>query len=59
MTDLEAGCRACHAGAVQRWRAETPELAVSYNLARRVNHEPRLCVECGEPFVPGRSDARV
>lgn len=28
--------------------------AASYNLARRVVHEPRPCVECGELFVPKR-----
>ena len=28
------------------------------NALRRVEHEPRACEHCGEPFTPARSDAR-
>ena len=56
---LSSWCRRCHAEAVQRWRDENSEKAPLYNLAGRVKHEPRPCVECGEPFVPGRSDAEL
>jgi hypothetical protein len=52
---LSSWCRRCHAAAVQRWRDENPEKAASYNVARRVKHEPRPCVQCGEAFVPRRS----
>jgi hypothetical protein len=56
---LSSWCRRCHAAAVQRWRDQNPEKAASYNLARRVKHEPRPCVRCGEPFVPRRSDTQL
>jgi hypothetical protein len=45
---LSSWCRRCHAAAVQRWRERNPAKAASYNLARRVKHEPRPCSECGE-----------
>jgi hypothetical protein len=41
------------------WRAENPERVEAYNAARRVVHESRPCVECGEEFTPGRSDRIV
>jgi hypothetical protein len=50
---LSSWCRRCHAAAVQRWRERNPAKAASYNLARRVKHEPRPCTERGEVFVPG------
>jgi hypothetical protein len=56
---LSSWCRRCHAAAVQRWRDENPGKAASYKLARRVQHEPRPCIQCGEPFVPRRSDAQI
>jgi ribosomal protein S27AE len=56
---LSSWCRRCHAAAVQRWRDQNPKKAASYNLARRVKHEPRPCVQCGEPFVPRRSDTQL
>ncbi len=31
----------------------------SYNATRRVVHEPRPCVECGELFTPRRSDRTI
>jgi hypothetical protein len=37
----------------------TPERAEAYKAARRVLHEPRPCVECGEDFTPNRSDQIV
>jgi hypothetical protein len=52
-------CRRCINAVVQRRREENPEKAASYNLARRVKHEPRPCIECGEQFVPGCSDTLV
>jgi hypothetical protein len=48
-------CRECHNAAVREWRERNP----GYYLSRRVKHEPRPCTECGELFVPGRSDTLV
>jgi hypothetical protein len=50
---LSSWCRRCHAAAVQRWRERNPAKAASYNLARRVKHEPRPCSECGETVRAG------
>ena len=52
-------CRRCHNDATAAWR-EANRDKVNYNTPeRRVKHEPRPCVECGEQFVPRRSDALV
>jgi hypothetical protein len=43
----------------RRWRALNPEAVEAYNRARRVSHERRPCVECGEEFTPNRVDRLV
>jgi hypothetical protein len=45
--------------AARRWRELNPEAVEAYNQARRVSHEPRACVECGEQFRPNRADRLV
>jgi hypothetical protein len=42
---------------VRLWRERNPEKAASYYTP--VADKPRPCVQCGEDFVPGRSDALV
>ena len=56
---LSSWCRECHNAAVRAWRERNPDKAASYNVARRVKHEPRPCLECGELFVPRRSDTQL
>ena len=43
----------------RRWRERHAEEVAAYNAARRVKHEPRPCIECGELFTPGRVDGRL
>jgi hypothetical protein len=50
-------CRGCHNAAVREWRERNPANAASYYTP--VVHEPRPCAECGELFVPERSDTLV
>lgn len=52
---LSSWCRECHNAAVRAWRDRHP----GYYASRRVKHEPRRCTECGELFVPGRSDTEL
>jgi hypothetical protein len=50
-------CRVCVNASVRVWRERNRERVAAYY--RRVVHEPRACIQCGESFVPGRSDALV
>ena len=59
-------CEACggsfvpnRRGRPRRFCDGCPERAEAYRAARRVEHEPRQCVECPKWFVPGRSDRIV
>jgi hypothetical protein len=50
-------CRVCVNASVRTWRERNPEKVAGYY--RPVVHDARECVECGESFVPRRSDALV
>jgi len=51
-------CRDCRATYQRNWRRRNPGKEKARNRARRVAHEPRVCVTCGETFTPTRSDSR-
>ena len=54
-------CGLCSAPAVAaaRWREDNAEKRAAYNVGRRVAPKPKVCVVCGEPFTPQRSDCQV
>jgi hypothetical protein len=56
---LSSWCRRCHNEASRAWGRRNPDKVAILNAAKRAVHEPRPCSECGEPFVPGRSDTLV
>jgi hypothetical protein len=50
-------CRACCAVRTKQWR-EASGYNERYNASRRILHEPRRCLGCGEMFTPVRRDSR-
>jgi hypothetical protein len=42
--------------AAKRWREANPRRVDGYNVARRIEHEPKACIKCGWTFTPNRRD---